>query len=478
MSIVLSIARDERRLWKRSRIAIISFFGFATLLLIACVGTMAKIAEADHERQHQQMVAEETFLDQPARHPHRMVHYGHYAFRALLPLAVIDPGVDAVTGQSIFLEGHHQNTAMFAEARASADLGGLGDLSPATVYQVLLPLLLIAIGHAMIVRERESRTLGPLLAQGVTGAQLFFGKGLALLGVTFIALLPLSGLSLFSIANREGFASSLGLIAVYAVYALVWCVLILLVSTTIKTRGFALGVLVALWLSSTLIVPRIAIATTSVMLPSEGKIETDLRMQADLRELGDGHNAADPAFDQLRANLLAEYDVDNVEELPVNLRGIVALNAEADLTSLMNRYAEEKMERERRQSDAVNAFGWISPFLAISQASRSLTGTDTATHHRFLRETEALRFDFVQGLNRAHAEEMAYVDDINRSSDPDAERRTRVSPENWEVLQSFNFEPDSSAQRLGRASSGILYLICWIALLFSFGLFAARRLKP
>jgi len=60
-----------------------------------------------------------------------MVHYGHYVFRAPPPLAMFDPGVDAVTGQSLFLEGHRQNSAMFADARAEARTGGFGALTPA-----------------------------------------------------------------------------------------------------------------------------------------------------------------------------------------------------------------------------------------------------------------------------------------------------------------------------------------------------------
>ena len=127
-----------------------------------------------HERLHLQEQSEETFLSQPDRHPHRMVHYGHYVFRAPPPLALFDPGVDAVTGQSLFLEGHRQNSAMFADARAEARTGGFGTLSPAKIYHLFLPLLIIALGHAVILRERETRTLGPLLSQGVSGPCLLY----------------------------------------------------------------------------------------------------------------------------------------------------------------------------------------------------------------------------------------------------------------------------------------------------------------
>jgi len=120
-----------------------------------------------------------------------MVHYGHYLFRAPAPLAIFDPGLDAVTGQSIFLEGHRQNTAMFAESSASADFGGLARLTPALIYQLFAPLLIILLGHGALVRERESAVLAPLLALGVSGRTLIAGKVLALLSFTGLLLIPL-----------------------------------------------------------------------------------------------------------------------------------------------------------------------------------------------------------------------------------------------------------------------------------------------
>jgi len=181
MSQALTVAKEEWRYWLRSRLVQIGLIVFALLLIVTSILTASRVSEIRHERVHQQEQAEQNFRDQPDRHPHRMVHYGHYAFRAPTPLAQFDPGVDAVTGQSIFLEGHRQNSAMFAEARGTARAGGFGSLTPALIYQLFLPLLLIAIGHAAIVREREAKTLAPLMAQGLNGPTLYLGKGLAIL---------------------------------------------------------------------------------------------------------------------------------------------------------------------------------------------------------------------------------------------------------------------------------------------------------
>jgi len=478
MSSAVRIAVEEWRQWLRSRLAVLSLIVFSVLLLFTTALTMLDAQDARHERLHQQEQAEETFLNQPDRHPHRMVHYGHYVFRAPPPLAMFDPGVDAVTGQSLFLEGHRQNSAMFADARAEARTGGFGALTPAKLYYLFLPLLIIALGHGVILREREARTLGPLLSQGVTGGRLYRGKLLALGALIGLLSLPALFSSLAASLSGESGLAGLTLYAGTLLYLGIWAALTLLVSLAARSRGLALGVLSAFWVITVLVVPRIGVTSASARLPTEGKILTDMRMNDDLRKLGDGHNAADPAFSKLKANLLAKYDVNTVDELPVNFRGMVASKSETDLTETLNAYAEKRMERERMQAAHLSAYGWLSPYLAIGGASRNLAGTDLETHHRFLREAEATRFDFVQGLNKAHIEKLSYADDMNRNSGEEGWKKARVDASNWTVLNDFRFTPDTAAERLTRAMPKLLALILWFMALIGLGLAAARRLTP
>lgn len=478
MNRAVLIAKEEWRQWLRSRLAVTSLVVFAGLLLVTTVLSTLDARKAQHERLHQQEQAEETFLSQPDRHPHRMVHYGHYVFRVPPPLAIFEPGVDAVTGQSLFLEGHRQNSAMFADARAEARTGGFGALTPAKLYHLFLPLLIIAIGHGVILREREARMLGPLLSQGVSGTVIYNGKLLALGLLITLLSLPALISSIIAIASGESFIPSLTLYFGNLLYLGVWAVLTLLVSVASQSRGMALGVLTAAWVLTVLVVPRIGVTSANSILPTEGKILTDMRMNDDLRKLGDGHNAADPAFAQLRANLLAQYNVNTVEELPVNFRGIVAAKGEEDLTETLNAYAEKRMQHERAQAAHLSAYSWISPYLAIGSASRNLAGTDLDTHHRFLREAEAVRYDFVQGLNEAHIEKLSYIDDINRNNGEDGSRRARVDAANWQVLDDFRFTPDPANQRLSRATPKLFTLALWFVVLIIAGTLTSRKLTP
>ncbi len=478
INISMHIAREEWRHWLRSRLAVISFIVFCLLLLFTTVLTALNMQEASHQRLHQQEKAEETFLKQPDRHPHRMVHYGHYVFRAPPPLGMFDPGVDAVTGQSMFLEGHRQNSAMFADARAQARTGGFGALTPAKLYHLFLPLLIIALGHGLILREREARTLGPLLCQGVSGLSLYVGKFLAIGALVVLLSLPALFSSIGASLLGESWLASLTLYFANVLYLTIWAALTLFVSALTRSRSLALGVLSAIWVLSVLVIPRIGVTSASITLPTKGKILTDMRMNDDMRKLGDGHNAADPAFAKLRAELLAKYDVERIEDLPVNFRGVVAAKSETDLTNTLNAYAEKRMERERAQASHLSAYGWLSPYLAIAGASRNLAGTDLETHHRFLREAEALRYNFVQGLNQTHIEKLSYIDDINRNKGEEGWKRARVGAANWQVLGNFRFTPDSGSHRVVRAATELASLLIWFLTLVGLGLIASRRLTP
>ncbi len=476
---LLLIAGAEWRCWQRARLALGAGLLLAALLVATTVVTTLRMQAEAAARARHQAAAEAAFLAQPDRHPHRMVHYGHYVFRTPPPLALFDPGLDPVTGQSVFLEGHRQNTAMFAAASASADLGGFSALSPALVYQLFAPLLLLLLGHGVVVREREAGTLATLLAQGMHGRLLLAGKGLALLAaVLLLLLLPLAVSALLAVRAGEAPLAAAALVAAYGLYLVVWGALALLASALLRRRAAVLATLATLWIALTLVLPALAVARAAQAAPMAGTLETDLAMRADLRRLGDGHNANDPAFARLRADLLAKHGVQRAEDLPVNLRGVVAQVSEQRLTDTLNTYASARMAVETRQAAALAAHGWLTPLLAVAEASRAVAGTDLVHHHRFLQQAEALRYAFVQGLNKVHAEALAYSDDIRRSSDAQAEQRTRVAAAHWQLLGRFQFTPDAAERRTAQAAPQWQMLGLWCVLLVAALGWAGGRLRP
>ena len=190
MSKVLTIALNEGRALWRNRTALISAGLFLALSLMAILNAWDQFRFSRDLRASYQSEANATFDAQPDRHPHRMVHYGHFVFRPLNPLAAFDPGVDAFTGHMLYLEGHRQNSANFSETRQNTSLVRFGQLTPAFCLQVLAPLLLIFLGFGLIARERESGTLALSLTQGISGTQVMWGKALCIAAVAALILLP------------------------------------------------------------------------------------------------------------------------------------------------------------------------------------------------------------------------------------------------------------------------------------------------
>lgn len=473
----LRIAREEWRYWARSRLAITATALTALVLLSTAFTTATQMTAERETRARLQDEAYQAFVSQPARHPHRMVHYGHYVFRTPTPLAAFEPGLDPVTGRSIFLEGHRQNTATFPAAADSARLGALQTISPAVVYRLFAPLLLIILGFGAVARERESATLVPLLMQRASGRGLVAGKTLALAAAAVVLSVPALGIGLWTTMQGETLAAALAMTATCLVYLLGWCAIIVCVSAWCRSRHTALATLAALWIVLALVIPASGVAVAARSAPVAGKIDTDLRMLSESRTVGDGHNAGDPAFARLRAELLALHGVERPEDLPVNLRGVVAQYAETKLTRVLDAHAQRQRADELAQANLSRRFGWSSPVVAFASASRALAGTDLETHHRFLREAETLRFGFVQALNRVHAEQLAYADDIARSRDADAERRTRVDPAAWRVLDEFRFRTADLPTRLRTAAPSLVMLLCWMLLPMALGLWAGRRLE-
>jgi ABC-2 type transport system permease protein len=475
MSNFLLFTTEEWRFWRRSRMASSVFVIGLVLLLCSIALTTYQMSRAAHERAHLQAASEQAFLEQPARHPHRMVHYGHYVFREPTVLSMIDPGLDAFTGNSIFLEGHRQNTAMFADRQANPSETLFGALSPALLLQTLAPLMIILLGYHAVVREREARTFEQLLVMGCSPVQMLAGKGLALGGAVAVILLPLVAALGVAVGKGESFLIAALFLAGYVIYLLFWCALSLFVSFFATTRGASLGVLLCIWIVVVLLIPPLASAIARQQVEVPGKIASDFAVIEAAKEKGDGHNAADPAFAVLKANLLAQYDVESIEQLPINFRGVVAQHAEAELTDLLNEYAGQRMQAETEQAEFSRLFGWVSPLICIREFSMIIASVDLANHHRFLREAEAVRYDFVQSLNKVHETQMAYVDDINRSRDSAAEKRTRVSADNWQVLDSFRFQAASVNERLSASRDATIKLLVWLFMAIALCLVVTRR---
>jgi ABC-2 type transport system permease protein len=475
MTIASLIARDELRMMVRNRVAMIALVLLALLTIVAVASSWAHQSRTAELRDRHAHAAEHAFDAQPDRHPHRMVHYGTFIFRPLGPLAAFDPGVDAFTGSSMFLEGHRQNTANFGDVRQSSLLVRFGQLTPAFVLQAVAPLLLIFLGYGALARETESGTLRLLMLQGASRRQVVRGKVLALGAVALIAGAP-AMIGLLLIAGQPGaLAWPMLVIALgYAAYLALWAVLIVLVPALVHRRRDALLALVALWAVALIVLPRVAPDVASAAVPLENRLQTDVAIARDLRKMGDSHNPDDPHFAAFKQSVLDRYGVAKIEDLPVNYKGILGVEGERMTASLFNRYATDSFVAQARQNGIVETIGLLSPAIALRSLSMAAAGTDLDGHRRFLEQAEAYRYALVQRLNRMQAEAVSYADDS--AVDAGADRRKRVSGSNWQAMPDFRFAAPSGATLALAALPGLAILGGWLVSALVLLGFATRRL--
>jgi ABC-2 type transport system permease protein len=456
---LLRIAREELRWLLRHGLMRTALGLMLVLLIAATVAALDQHAVAEAARERVQASSDQAFLDQPDRHPHRVVHYGQFALRPLGPLAFFDFGVDAYTGHLIYLEGHRQNSASFGDARQSSLLLRFGQLSPAFVLQLLLPLLLVFVAHASVARERASGSLRLLRVQGVSMLELALGKWLAHAALALSLSLPALLALLWVGANAQALAPAALLALLHALYQLLWVSLALTASLLAPRPRDALLIGLSLWALLCIALPRIAASEVQRAHALPSRVATDVEVQRTLAGIGDSHDPDDPYFSAFRAKVLAHYGVDRVEDLPVNYGGLLMQEGERLTSELFAQQMQNLQAIEQAQAQRLGTLGWALPLLALRPASMQLAGTDAATHHAFLQQAEAHRYAFVQALNVLHTEQIRFADD----------RAQKVSQEEWSKLPRFEFTPPAAGVE-GPTQQALAVLALWLAL--SLGLLA------
>jgi len=444
MNTITRIAREQWRGLFRDKTALFGLALLTVLTLIAALTAYEQQRQSNAERAHYQAQANQEFAAQPDRHPHRMVHYGHFLFRPLNPLAAFDPGIDPYTGHTLYLEGHRQNSANFADVRQSSLLLRFGQLTPAFVLQVLAPLLLIFVGHASLARERESGTLRVLLAQGVHVRHLLVGKLLALSGFALLAGCPAALALIWLVISKQASAASVGiLLAGYAAWLGLWALWVVLISAwSARGRDALLGLL-ALWAVLVILLPRVIPDITNAALSLPTRFENEINIERDYQALGDAHDPNDPAFNAFRERILHQYGVTRIEDLPVNFKGLVGMEGERQSSELFNHYAAASFARQAQQNRLVDTAAWFSPLLALRRLSMATARTDLANFQQFLQQGEQYRYDLVQGLNQLQVDQLTYAQDQGSAS-------ARVSQTYWQTFPAFEYRPVTTAQTLHR----------------------------
>ena len=461
----IEMLRDGRFRWSAA----------ITLVLLAAALGMGWKGYREVRAQHE-LARRETrdqWLRQPAKNPHSAAHYGVYAFKPKLLPALLDRGVDAYTGVAVWLEAHKQNEFKFRPAQDATAVQRFGELTAATVMQLLLPLLIVLLTFSAFAGEREQGTLRQLLSLGVKQTDLILGKALGVAAALGALLVPATAVGVVALAlgAEEGslLASAPRLLLMGMSYLLYFGVFVgvsLAVSALAPSSRLALVILLAFWILNGLVAPRAAADLAKRLHPTPSAFAFAKAIEDDLARGIDGHNPADRRAEELKRRVLAQYGVSRVEDLPVNFAGISLQEGEEYGNLVFDRHYTRLWDTFQRQNQFKQFAALAAPMLAIRSLSMGLAGTDFAQHRDFAEAAEHYRRALVKKMN----------DDMTLHAGK-ADSGYTAGPALWQEVPDFQYTAPLAGEVLRRQAPSLTLLALWFAAAAAAAILATSRMR-
>ncbi|QCR21606.1 DUF3526 domain-containing protein [Pontibacter sp. SGAir0037] len=436
------------------------------LLLAATVVGLHSYNTLQEEREVAQQTVNDQFANSADRHPHRMAHYGSYAFRPKSSVSFLDFGLDSYTGASVFMEAHRQNSANFSQAQQSSSLIRFGEMTVAFVLQMLIPLLIIFLCFGAFTQERETGTLKILLSQGISLRQVAWAKVAGYSKVVALVVAPALVLASLLLFGRGGFDVDgdvllrlLLFMFFYLVYFFIFVVLSVVVSALHQRSSTALVTLLGIWILCCVIIPKASANLGATLYTTPTKAQMDADVHEEVAKGIDGHSAEDERTEALKQELLEKYKVSSVEELPVNFDGIRMAAGEEHSTRVYQEHFEELTDIFESQNRISEYAGFLNPYLAVRHLSMGMAGSDFSHYIHFQNQAEQYRYHLAQELNHIQTTQLKYGD-----------KETRLSSDTWKAFEPFRYEAPQAGWALGRHVVSLVALLVWLALVCVLGL--------
>lgn len=449
---IMRIAKKDLLVLSRDRRLLLSLIALPLVLAFILYLNRNESRRLANIRSEARSAERENWLNLGDRDPHGAAHHGTYAFKPVSTFRFFDPGFEPYLGTTIRLEAHKRHRAVGLEVSDSPDPVRMASSAPAQIIQKLAPLLIILLGFSSVSGERERGTLPLTMSFGVRAHHLNIGKAIAIFMIPIMILIPVS-LSILAAGvaseSTDLAIRSILIITTYALYLGGWVFLTVAASAWFDSSRSALTSLLFIWVVTVLIIPRFANETANRIypLPSAEKLETAAK-SAERTE--DGKNRYAQMYEQLEADLLKQYGVKSVKELPVNIEGARMLAAE-ELSDKVHENIENGLAQTlENQNRFVRQWGYVSPSVAMRTVSMSLSGTDWEHHRQFEIEAEDYRRNLVKTLNEF------LLKNKSGSATKSGRNLWESVPEFEHALPQWNFAV---------ASSGpcILTLLVWIS---------------
>ncbi len=430
------------------------------MLLFYAAYSGVSYADQNHYRSHHQEEARKSWEGNPDKHPHRMAHFGTFAFRLKHPLSVFDYGIESFTGNAVFLEAHRQNMVNFSEAGFSTGLLRFGELSMAVILQLLLPLLIFFIGYSAISSDRENGTLKILLTQGARLKEVLFGRAFGLFVISAMLLFPFfiitSGLLLIEEhVTADAWMRLVILLVVYLLFAITLSLVTVSVSSASKSSGSALLKLLGIWLVMIVMLPRTSQAVGSYFYPTPGKLAFKSAIEKEVILYGDSHDPEDPHFNSLKDSVLQVHQVKSIADLPFNYSGFVMKEGERISAMIYNKHHDQLLNKYRQQNQFSSWLAFVNPYLAVKNLSMSLSDTGFESYVNFQNQAETYRYQLAQKMNNLQIE---YIGSKVSSSEG---KKNVVDRKEWKKFPDFQHRFLDLVKVLGNELISLISMISW-----------------
>lgn len=452
---------------------------FILLTAYAAVSGIKNHITQNDIRQEHQIKARQSWEANPDKHPHRMAHFGTFAFRINPSLGIFDYGLESFIGNTIFLEAHRQNSVNFSEATFSTGMLRFGELSLAALLQFVLPLILFFIGFASVASDRQNGTLKILLSQGASWKEILFGKSIGIFSISllfFIPVLIVVVIALLLYGNLGG--DDLGLVRLliislsYIAFLFSVSALTILVSASSNTSKNALLRLLGIWLLLVVLLPKSAQAMGNYWFPTPTKLAFQSAIEKEEIEKGDSHNPNDPHYNHLRDSVFAVHNVSKVTDLPFNYGGFVMREGEKITSALYRKHHAKLINIYKSQNDVTRFSSFINPFTAIKQLSMVMSGTDFSSYIDFQNQADDYRYQLSQTMNEL---QMEYISPKKESG---SEGKTHVvGHEHWEDFEDFSHQPMAFFRSIKEALPALIAILLWTIATFGLLLFTSKKAK-
>ncbi|WP_224999193.1 DUF3526 domain-containing protein [Cesiribacter sp. SM1] len=427
------------------------------LLLSATIVGLHSYQNLQEEREVAQHTVNEQFANSADRHPHRMAHYGSYAFRPKSSLSFLDFGLDSYTGASVYMEAHRQNSANFSQAQQSTSLIRFGEMTVAFVLQMLLPLLIIFLCFGAFTQEKENGTLKLLLSQGVSLRQLAWAKVSGYSKVVALVVAPALALASLLIFGRGAFALDgdlllrlLLFILFYGLYFFVFVVLSVVVSALHQRSSTALVSLLGIWILFCILIPKASANLGANLYTTPTRAQLDADVHAEVVKGIDGHNSQDERAEALKQELLKKYGASSLDQLPVNFDGIWMAVGEEQSSKVYQKHFNRLMGIFQKQNRISEWAALLNPYLAVRHLSMGMAGSDFGHYVDFQQKAETYRYHLAQELNHIQATQLRYGD-----------KETRLSSATWGAFEPFEYDTPHASWALANHMISFLGLLLW-----------------